>query len=60
MLINKDELIDWRRHFHMYPELSGKEEKTSEFIAGELSWDGSGGQKKHCRLWPDGDPLWIS
>lgn len=29
-------LIEWRRHFHMYPELSYKEEKTSNYIEEEL------------------------
>ncbi len=32
----KDELIEWRRHFHMYPELSGKENKTAKFVAEKL------------------------
>ncbi len=32
----RDEIIAIRRHLHMYPELSGKEEKTSEFIAEKL------------------------
>jgi amidohydrolase len=32
----KNEIISIRRHIHMYPELSGKEEKTSEFIAKKL------------------------
>lgn len=30
--IFKDRLIQWRRHFHMYPELSFHEKKTSQFI----------------------------
>ena len=32
----KEEIIQVRRHLHMYPELSFKEWKTSDFIAGEL------------------------
>lgn len=30
------EVVSSRRHLHMYPELSFEEEKTSEFIAGQL------------------------
>jgi amidohydrolase len=29
-------LIEWRRHFHQYPELSNREKKTSEKIASHL------------------------
>ena len=32
----KDEIISWRRHIHMYPELSGKEYKTAAFIVEKL------------------------
>ena len=32
----KEEIIAWRRHIHMYPELSGKEYKTAEFIVERL------------------------
>ncbi|NPA52950.1 MAG: amidohydrolase [Aquificae bacterium] len=32
----KDEVINWRRHIHMYPELSGEEEKTAKFVAQKL------------------------
>ncbi|MCD8510363.1 MAG: amidohydrolase [Bacillus sp. (in: Bacteria)] len=28
----KEKLIEWRRHFHQYPELSFREEQTSRFI----------------------------
>ncbi|CAM4347637.1 N-acyl-L-amino acid amidohydrolase [Bacillus manliponensis] len=28
----KEQLVKWRRHFHMYPELSFHEEKTSQFV----------------------------
>jgi len=32
----KNEVIEYRRHFHMYPELGYEEEKTSEFVIKEL------------------------
>ncbi len=32
----KDEVVGWRRHFHMYPELSGREFNTAEFVAERL------------------------
>ncbi len=32
----KEQVIGFRRHFHMYPELSGREFKTAEFIADKL------------------------
>ncbi|MDM5153485.1 amidohydrolase [Bacillus sp. DX1.1] len=32
IFLSKDQLIEWRRHFHMYPELSFQEEKTSQFV----------------------------
>ncbi len=32
----KGEVIEWRRHIHMYPELSGREFNTSEFVADKL------------------------
>ncbi|MGY4794725.1 amidohydrolase [Lysinibacillus fusiformis] len=28
----KDQVIEWRRHFHRYPELSFQEEKTAQFV----------------------------
>lgn len=31
-----DQVIEWRRHFHEYPELSNREFKTAERIAEEL------------------------
>lgn len=34
---DKDYIIDLRRWFHMYPELSGQEEKTSQKIEEELT-----------------------
>ncbi|MGG2067136.1 M20 family metallopeptidase [Bacillus sp. S14(2024)] len=30
--ISKEQLIQWRRQFHMYPELSYREEKTSQTV----------------------------
>lgn len=30
--INLNEMIAWRRHFHMYPELSGSERDTATFL----------------------------
>ena len=35
------EVIEWRRYFHMYPELSFKEEKTADFVYEKL--EGFGG-----------------
>lgn len=32
-LIPQQEMIEWRRHFHEYPELSFKEFKTSAYIS---------------------------
>jgi amidohydrolase len=32
----KKEIIEFRRHFHMYPELGFEEEKTSEFVIKKL------------------------
>jgi len=32
----KSEVIRWRRHIHMYPELSGREFNTAEFVADRL------------------------
>ena len=33
MKINKENIIAWRRHFHLHPELSGQEQQTALFIA---------------------------
>lgn len=30
-------VISWRRHFHKYPELSGQEQATADFIAARLT-----------------------
>jgi amidohydrolase len=32
----EEEVIEWRRHIHMYPELSGREFNTAEFVADKL------------------------
>ncbi|PEM67037.1 M20 family metallopeptidase [Bacillus pseudomycoides] len=32
IVLSKERLIKWRRHFHRYPELSFQEEKTSQYI----------------------------
>lgn len=33
---NFDEVVSWRRHFHMFPELSFKEKNTAKFIEEKL------------------------
>ena len=38
----KNELIEWRRHIHMYPELSGREKNTAKFIVEKLKNFGIG------------------
>lgn len=35
--INLDEIITWRRNFHMYPELSGNEKETAAYIMKQLN-----------------------
>ncbi len=32
----EQKVIEWRRHFHQYPELSNQENKTAAYIAGHL------------------------
>ncbi len=32
----EDKVIEWRRHFHQYPELSNQETKTAAFVAEHL------------------------
>ncbi|KEK23772.1 amidohydrolase [Bacillus gaemokensis] len=32
VVLSKNQLIAWRRHFHKYPELSFQEEQTSQFV----------------------------
>ena len=39
MKVEQQKIIDWRRHFHLHPELSGEERETALFIAQLLrSW----------------------
>lgn len=33
----REQVIDWRRHLHQHPELSFREERTSQFIADRLA-----------------------
>ena len=35
--IDAQKIVKWRRHFHMYPELSFKEFETAKYIVAELS-----------------------
>ena len=37
MMIVKEQLVAWRRHFHMHPETSGMEKETSDYLAGALA-----------------------
>ena len=30
------QMVEWRRHFHRFPELSGREKKTAQMIYDEL------------------------
>ncbi|WP_243525964.1 M20 family metallopeptidase [Bacillus pseudomycoides] len=32
IVLSKERLVEWRRHFHRHPELSFQEEKTSQFV----------------------------
>ena len=32
----QQQVVDWRRHFHQYPELSNREEQTAKRVADEL------------------------
>ncbi len=36
MPVETKKIIEWRRHFHEYPEISGQEKQTSEYIAKQL------------------------
>lgn len=36
-LINEESIINWRRHFHMYPEVAFKEFEGAKYIADELA-----------------------
>jgi metal-dependent amidase/aminoacylase/carboxypeptidase family protein len=31
----RDRIVEYRRHFHMYPEVSNKEYETADFIVSE-------------------------
>src|SRR5579871_5878865 len=33
----EQKVIDWRRHFHQYPELSNQEVKTASYVADHLN-----------------------
>jgi amidohydrolase len=35
-LIDNEKLVSWRRHFHMYPEVSFKEYETANYIVAQL------------------------
>jgi amidohydrolase len=35
--IDIQKIINWRRHMHMYPEISFKEYETAKYIAGEIA-----------------------
>jgi len=36
-LVNVEQVVKWRRHFHMYPEIAFKEYETSNYIVKELA-----------------------
>ena len=36
-LIDKEKLVKWRRHFHMYPEVSFEEHETTDYILEQLA-----------------------
>ena len=36
-IVLEDKLIDWRRDFHMHPELAGEEVRTSGIVAEKLA-----------------------
>jgi amidohydrolase len=54
-----DDLVDWRRHFHSYPELSRQEFATTQFVAERLADAGlnpkmlPGGTGLTCDLGPE-------
>ncbi|MCL2286151.1 MAG: amidohydrolase [Firmicutes bacterium] len=35
-MIDNEKLVNWRRHFHMYPEISFKEHESAKYIAAQL------------------------
>ena len=55
------QVVTWRRHFHEYPELSGKEVKTSAYIQDVFKNLGIPYETKAAiggRRWPSG-PTWM-
>jgi amidohydrolase len=36
-LVDKQKILDWRRHLHMYPELSFKEFETTEYLVKQIA-----------------------
>lgn len=57
-----DELVEWRRHIHRYPELSRQEYATTQFVAERLADVGlnpkvlSGGTGLMCDFGPEQQP----
>ncbi len=57
-----DDLVEWRRHMHRYPELGRQEYATTQFVAERLADAGlnpkvlPGGTGLVCDLGPDGEP----
>ena len=57
-----DDLVEWRRHIHRYPELGRQEFATTQFVAERLAEAGlnpkvlPGGTGLTCDLGPDGEP----
>jgi amidohydrolase len=57
-----DELVEWRRHFHRYPELGRQEYATTQFVAERLADAGlnpkvlPGGTGLTCDFGPDHRP----
>ncbi|WP_156689478.1 amidohydrolase [Mycobacterium sp. Marseille-P9652] len=57
-----DDLVEWRRHMHRYPELGRQEYVTTQFVAERLADAGlnpkvlPGGTGLVCDLGPEGEP----
>jgi amidohydrolase len=57
-----DDLVEWRRHIHRYPELGRQEFATTQFVAERLVEAGlnpkvlPGGTGLTCDLGPEGEP----
>ncbi|MGO8854015.1 amidohydrolase, partial [Mycobacterium sp.] len=57
-----DDLVEWRRHMHRYPELGRQEYATTQFVAERLADAGlnpkalPGGTGLVCDLGPEGEP----